>query len=391
MERYAEINGERILLKKGELQRKSDGMLLYRYIDEDKQRQTLYATDIDELRKKERLLLSSKVKTNYTINELFNEWKISKTGIRPHTWQNYTWLYDSYVRSKFGKRKVTEITFGDIVRFYISLQKERYLSVTTIDGLHTVLQQVFIYGVRQGYILVNPCAGAMTDMKRATAKSEIRIFSKREQDEFLNFCKENHPNWYPLFATMLFSGMRCGELCGLQWGDIDFEINRINIIHNLIYYKAGGGMALEMSEPKTKAGVRAFYMNASLREALQMQKDSQKKCKVCVAGHNDFVFVTKEGTTYQQGTINKTLRRIIADYNVRALEMNKPLLPSMSSHCLRKSFCCRMAEAGVPLKVASEIMGHSDSRTTFEIYMTVSSEWQAQEMSNFDEYMKKVQ
>lgn len=154
MERYAEINGERILLKKGELQRKSDGMLLYRYADEAKQRQTLYATDIDELRKKERILLSSKVKTNYTINELFNEWKISKTGIRPHTWQNYTWLYDSYVRSKFGKRKVTEITFGDIVRFYISLQKERYLSVTTIDGLHTVLQQVFIYGVRQVSILV---------------------------------------------------------------------------------------------------------------------------------------------------------------------------------------------------------------------------------------------
>ena len=100
MERYAEINGERILLKKGELQRKSDGMLLYRYIDEDKQRQTLYATDIDELRKKERLLLSSKVKTNYTINELFNEWKISvpmrnawrkfsaPTGITMNSWMS---------------------------------------------------------------------------------------------------------------------------------------------------------------------------------------------------------------------------------------------------------------------------------------------------------------
>lgn len=391
MERYAEINGEKILLRKGELQRKSDGMLMFRYLGDSGERKTLYATDIDELRKKERCLLGSTVKTTYTIDELFKEWKITKTGIREHTWQNYNWLYDAYVKNKFGKRKIVEVTFGDIVRFYISLKNERYLSVTTIDGLHTVLQQVFIYGVRQGYIIVNPCAGAMTDMKRSVKKADIKIFSKKEQTEFLDFCKEYHSNWYPLFATMLFSGMRCGELCGLQWGDVDFDNNKLDIVHNLIYYRKDREMLWEMSEPKTKAGVRSFYMSSTLKEVLLLQKEQKKKTKVCISGYTNFVFVTKEGTTYQQGTINKVLRRIISDYNVRALENEKPLLPVLSSHSLRKSFCCRMAEAGVPLKVASEIMGHSDSRTTFDIYMAVTNDWQAKELRNFDDYMKKVQ
>lgn len=391
MERYAEINGEKILLKKGELQRKSDGMLMFRYLGDSGDRKTLYATDIDDLRKKERLLIGFTVKVTYTIDELYNEWKITKTGIRQHTMQNYAWLYNAYVKSKFGKRKVVEVTFGDIVRFYISLKNERYLSVTTIDGLHTVLQQVFLYGVRQGYIVINPCSGAMTDLKRATAKSEIKTFSKREQSEFLGFCKEYHEIWYALFATMLFSGMRCGEVCGLQWSDIDFDNNRIDIRHNLVYYRKDREMLFEMSEPKTKAGVRSFFMSSTLREVLLMQRNSQKKSKVCINGYEDFVFVTKVGTTYQQGTINKALRRIIADYNVRAMENEKPLLPSLSSHGLRKSFCCRMAEARVPLKVAAEIMGHSDSRTTFDIYMTVSNDWKAKELRNFDEYMKKVQ
>lgn len=231
----------------------------------------------------------------------------------------------------------------------------------------------------------------MTDMKRAVKKAEIKVFSYKEQNRFLAFCKDNHSSWYPMFATMLFSGMRCGELCGLQWGDVDFCTNKINITHNLIYYAKNKEMLLEMSTPKTKAGIRSFYMSSMLKEALLLQKASAKKAKVCIDGYTDFVFVTKEGTPYQQGTINKVLRRIISDYNVKAIEKGEELLPSLSTHSLRKSFCCRMAEAGVPLKIASEIMGHSDSRTTFEIYMTVSNEWQAKEVKMFDDYMQKVQ
>ena len=59
-----------------------------------------------------------------------------------------------------------------------------------------------------------------------------------EQELFLNFLKTNakYKHWYPVFATMLGTGMRVGEAVGLRWCDVSFEENLISINHTLVYY-----------------------------------------------------------------------------------------------------------------------------------------------------------
>ncbi len=82
---------------------------------------------------------------------------------------------------------------------------------------------------------------------------------KSEQELFINFLKnnDNYNHWYPVFAVMLGTGMRVGEVTGLRWQDIDFDKNIISVNHTLVNYSRGKGKGnvFAVNPPKTKSGV----------------------------------------------------------------------------------------------------------------------------------------
>ena len=395
----------KIVLKTGETKR-ADGMYIFYYKGSDGKRRSISSKTIDGLRLKEAELNVEAVnnirsdKRTITLNEVHEEWLTTKT-VNPHTQANYDWLYNNYVKPKFGKKVIKNITEGDVIRFYKGLLSEKHLEITTVDGLQTVLQQVFIYAVKSHYILDNVCAGVMKNLKAAYKKpKEIQAFSLSEQNRFLDYLLEydekNKSHWYPMFATMILTGLRVGELSGLQWSDIDLDGDHphIYIRHNLVYYKddENGKMVWKMNSPKTRAGVRDFVLISRAAEALRMQKDAGLKCSVNIDGYEDFVFVNRFGETQHQGTINKALKRILTDANLDAIEKNKqgaslPILPAISSHALRKSFITRCAESGVSIKVCAKIVGHSDYRTTMDIYTMVGKDWEQTEMDKLESYI----
>lgn len=395
----------KIVLKTGETKR-ADGMYIFYYKGSDGKRRSISSKTIDGLRLKEAELNVEAVnnirsdKRTITLNEVHVEWLTTKT-VNPHTQANYDWLYNNYVKPKFGKKVIKNITEGDVIRFYKGLLSEKHLEITTVDGLQTVLQQVFIYAVKSHYILDNVCAGVMKNLKAAYKKpKEIQAFSLSEQNRFLDYLLEydekNKSHWYPMFATMILTGLRVGELSGLQWSDVDLDGDHphIYIRHNLVYYKddENGKMVWKMNSPKTRAGVRDFVLISRAAEALRMQKDAGLKCSVNIDGYENFVFVNRFGETQHQGTVNKALKRILTDANLDAIEKNKqgaslPILPAISSHALRKSFITRCAESGVSIKVCAKIVGHSDYRTTMDIYTMVGKDWEQTEMDKLESYI----
>ena len=395
----------KIALKTGETKR-SDGMYIYYYYDKNHKRRSISSKTIDGLRLKEAELnveVANNIRSDkrtITLNEVHEEWLTTKT-INPHTQANYDWLYNNYVKPSFGKKVIKNITEGDVIRFYKGLLSEKHLAITTVDGLQTVLQQVFIYAVKSHYILDNVCAGVMKNLKAAYGKpKEIQAFSLSEQNRFLAYLLEydekNKSHWYPMFATMILTGLRVGELSGLQWSDVDLDGDHphMYIRHNLVYYKddENGKMVWKMNSPKTRAGVRDFVLTSRAAEALRMQRDAGLKCSVNIDGYEDFVFVNRFGETQHQGTVNKALKRILTEANLDAIEKNKqgaslPILPAISSHALRKSFITRCAESGVSIKVCAKMVGHSDYRTTMDIYTMVGKEWEQTEMDKLESYI----
>lgn len=398
---------DRIVLKAGESQRKN-GSYQYRWSDHSGKRHYLYAKTLDELREKEKQVTADqhdgiKAEARYvTVNDLFEMWCQLKRGLKNNTFENYKYMYNTYVKPTFGKMRVSTLKKSDVKRFYNSLADERFLQATTIDAVHTVLHQVLDMAVDDSYIRNNPSDNVLKELKQSHVfKTEKRRgLTKPEQELLLDYLKQHriYNHWYPIFAILLGTGLRIGELTGLRWCDIDLEEGVIDVNHTLVYYDhrdASGktGCYYNVNTPKTEAGKRQVPMLDFVKEAFLMEKQYQEavglKCTETVDGYTDFIFLNRHGGLQRAGTLNKAIRRIIRDCNDEILlrdENATLLLPHFSCHSLRHTFTTRMCEAGVNVKVIQDTLGHADISTTLDIYTDVTKEFKKTEFAGLEIY-----
>lgn len=399
---------DRIVLKKGESQR-PNGTYDYRWTGRDGKRHVVYAKTLEELRAKEAEIEKDKhdgikAEARYvTINDLFELWCQLKRGLKDNTFQNYKYMYNMFVRPSFGKLRIASVKKSDVKRFYNTLADEKILTIATIDNIHTVLHQVFDLAVDDNYIRINPTDHMLKELKQShNFETEKRkALTVAEQKLFIDFL-QNHPqyhHWYPVFAVMLGTGMRVGEIVGLRWCDIDLEQGIIGVNHTLVYYNHGDGKGCSFSinTPKTKAGERTIPMLDFVKEAFLMEKKYQEEtglhCKATVDCYTDFIFINRFGDVQHQGTLNKAIRRIIRDCNDEVLlrgEADPVLLPKFSCHSLRHTFTTRLCESGVNVKVIQDVLGHADISTTMDIYVDVTKDMKQKEFNVLGEYFGKI-
>lgn len=402
---------DRIVLRKGESQR-PNGTYDYRWTGKDGKRHVVYAKTLEDLREKEKEIERDKsdgikAEARYvTINNLFDLWKQIKRGLKDNTFQNYQYMYNTFVRPEFGKTRVSTVKKTDVKRFYNYLADERGLQASTIDSVHTVLHQVLEMAVDDCYLRNNPSNNVLKELKQSHVfKTEKRkALTKPQQDLLLDFLKRNHTynHWYPVIAVMVGTGLRVGEVTGLRWCDIDLENGMIDVNHTLIYYchrdeAQKNGCYFNVNTPKSEAGVRQVPMLDFVKEAFLLEKQYQEamgvECKATVDGYTDFIFVNRFGNVQHQGTLNKAIRRVIRDCNDEVLlkEENEPvLLPHFSCHTLRHTFTTRLCEAGVNIKVIQDTLGHADVQTTLNIYADVTKELKQAEFAGLEEYFEKT-
>lgn len=399
----------RITLRKGETQRK-DGIYDYRWTSPDGKRHSIYASTLEELREKEEQIAVDNhdgIRTEtrmVTVNEMFDLWCDLKRGIKDNTFQNYKYMYNMFVRSGFGKLRITTVKRTDVKRFYNKLADGQILKVSTIDTIHNLLHQVFDMAVNDNYIRLNPTDNMLKELKKAHNFSveKRKALTIPEQELFVNFLKSSikYNHWYPVFAVMLGTGMRVGEVTGLRWSDIDFDEGVISVNHTLVFYNHGDnkGCYFSVNTPKTAAGNRTIPILPLVREALQMEKAYQEevgvKCNVSIDGYTDFVFVNRFGATQHQGTLNKAIRRMIRDCNdeilLKSSVADPVLLPPFSCHSLRHTFTTRAVEAGMNVKVLQEILGHKDISTTLNIYTDITKDTKKRELVVLENYLENM-
>ena len=382
-----------VVLKDGEYER-SNGTYEYKYQNKVGKRKSIYARNLVELRKKENIILKnlldevSNFDSNLSINDIFKIWKKVKRGVEPN----------------FGKLKLSKLKRTDVRSFYNGLKEDGNLKVSTIDSIHTVLHQVLDVAVDDEYIRFNPSDNALKELKLAyQGESEKkRAMTLEQQKIFQNFlysCNEQK-RWYPIFCVMLWTGMRVGEVTCLQWDDLDFENNIINVDKTLVYYSKGKGLSLKyaINTTKTEAGTRKIPMTSEVKKAFLMEKELQEafniKCIDSIGGYNDFVFLNRFGNVHNNGTLNKALRRIVRDCNLEIIDKSHNssdeavLLPHLSNHILRHTFSTRLNENNVNVKVIQAILGHADVSTTMDIYVDATEDFKNEVMKDFEKSME---
>ena len=208
------------VLKEGEYQR-SNGTYEFKWRNKRGKRFSLSAKTLDELREKEVEALRDALdgvttsNNNLTINDLYDLWLQLKRGLKANTLSNYRYMYEQYVKPHFGNSKLKELKRSDVRAFYNNLVDEKHIKVNTLDCVHSVLHQVLELAVEDEYLRYNPADNALKELKKAHKnESEKRhALTLAQQNLFEDYLWRNNKarRWYPIFVTMLWTGMREGR------------------------------------------------------------------------------------------------------------------------------------------------------------------------------------
>lgn len=328
---------------------------------------------------------------------MFDRYMLSKYNLRESTRSAYIYTYDHYVRDTFGRKRIAEIKYSDILQFYYYLLNQKGISLGTLDSVHCLLHPTFQLAVRDEIIRKNPTTGVMKEISRESGKNRgVRhALTITQQRVFMEYIA-NHPiyyHWCPIFTILLGTGCRIGEALGLRWQDLDFENRVISINHCLVYYqkKDDNRCMLRVSLPKTEAGIRTIPMLDIVKDAFEMLREEQEENgynETEIDGMSGFIFCNRFGNVPNPQTVNHTIKRILNQHNADELirakkERREPiLLPDFSCHHLRHTFCTRLCENEMNLKVIQSIMGHRNIETTMDIYTEATEEKKQESFEN---------
>ncbi len=235
----------------------------------------------------------------------------------------------------FGGMSLRDVTLPHVQEFIKGLLGKG-LSPKTIGNVLVILKEMFKHAVQWGHLDANPAQcverprGEETEMEVLTPEEIRRLLEA--QDEPLR----------TLLLTAVLTGMRQGELFGLQWEDIDFEHHQIHVRRALWHGTLG--------TPKSRRSRRAIDLPPTLKEALR-QLSTQKR--------SEFVFCTERGTP------------IDAD-NFRHREFPAALrragLRRVRFHDLRHTYTSLLIAQGAHPKYIQAQLGHASIQTTLDRY-----------------------
>ena len=234
---------------------------------------------------------------------------------------------------------------------------KRALNSNTVLHYHKLLSTMFKTAVLWGMISGNPCERVKPP--RVGAK-EPKYLDEKQSAIMLDLLEYEREDYRVMIRTLLFTGMRRGELLGLKWADFDLKKGLLQISRSVQYLPERG---VYVDETKTETSKRIMKLPKMVVEDLKQHRIAQLEQRLKCGDRwidNDFVFTNAEGRPFRPDTLSNWFREFIAQHN--------DVLPEITVHSLRHTHCTRLLEAGLPLKYVQERLGHKNINVTMNIY-----------------------
>ena len=357
------LNGKE--LGRGISQRK-DGLYQGTYIDVFGKRRYLYGKTIKEITEK---LYTSKhednIDSSYTVDEWFNVWLSTyKINLRNTTIADIKYIYKD-IQNILGDIKLDKIN-------PIVLQKtiNSFNSYNKRNRCYLIINDMLNCATKTHIIKENPTKDVIV-LKDTSEEKDKRVLSDKEVDLLLKYSKGKYLYYYIQIA--LNTGMRCGEITGLTWDNIDFINYLVHVRHTYINKGSLDGRIKELHRPKTKKGYRDIPMTEELKNIL-LEIQNNYSCRVKDNEYKNFVLLTKIGTGNNQANINLSLKRLVNKINIKENLDNSNKIEYFTSHALRRTFATRAIRNGMNPKTLQYILGHSSYEMTMDLYCQVFQE-----------------
>jgi integrase len=300
------------------------------------------------------------------VAEYLAEWlEVQRTQVQPSTWSSYRGNVDRYLTPHLGGLRLDEITVAGLNRLYSLLlrrggYKGKALSLRTVELAHTVLRKALEDARRLDLIAVNPALDATlprVDPRDGTTvdTSKVNAWTAEELRTF--FAHIAGHRWEPHLTVAATTGVRRGELLGITWEDVDTERGLLHVRHAL---SVVDGHAI-LKGTKTERP-RTLHLDARTVEAFREQRSRQDRWRQeAQAGWRngwDLVFTMEDGRYIHPNHFGVEFIRLVEAAPV----------PRIRLHDLRHTHATLLLGEGVPIKVVSERLGHSEVSITLDVY-----------------------
>jgi len=281
--------------------------------------QTVKGTKRDAQRYLREVLLSleqgSYVKPNkITLGEWLRQWLKDYASINTtdRTQESYSSIVERHLIPSLGKVILTDLQPQHIQSYYAEkLNKGRAdgkggLSTRSVVYHHRILSKALDYAVKMGVVVRNV---ADVIQPPRVARVTMQTLSPEEVTRFLDVARET--DYYVYFATLLYTGLRRGELLALRWRNLDLDSGTLTVVETA--YRLGNG-EYRIKEPKTQQSRRTVTLPSSLIELFKVYRADQELLRIQLGislNADDFVFIRTDGSPINPNAITLAFRRII--------------------------------------------------------------------------------
>ncbi len=308
---------------------------------------------------KYRKLMNKSQQSDISFSSAYAEWFQSIAyHIKESTAANYTLKVEKHILPYFGESRICDIDQATVYQF-ISDKQDKGLSNRYISDILILMKSVFKFASRK-YHTPNVMDDIVMPKKQ---KSNVRLLSNNEENQLMTILRANQNNTSMGIILARMTGLRIGELCALQWKDLNLDLKTLTVNKTIqrIQTKNGNSKTkLIITEPKSETSKRTIPIPDCVIELLSKFKTSD----------DDYILSGDE----------KPVEPRVMQYRFAKILKNGNL-PSIPFHSIRHQFASYCVKLGFDIKALSEILGHSTVEITLNLYVHSSFEQKAEYMN----------
>ena len=294
--------------------------------------------------------------------------------LAPSTYKRYCRMLETRLLPYFGHFYINKIKPTDIMKFYDLLEKDtqlvrkkgnngsktrKPLSGKTILEHHRLLRAMLHKAVYWQLIVANPAERVQPPKARKPKRRSYDDEQTKVLLENLEQLSSEDTKYKVAIILTVFTGVRLGELMGLEWQDVDFK-NGIISINRSSQYLADMGVFTKV--PKTESSIREIAIPEfiiSLLEEYKLWYEEQKSIYGELWMNSDRLFVQADGKPMHPSTISKWFVKYVGQIG----------LPVINFHGLRHTNASLLVAQNIDIAVISARLGHAQISTTLDFYV----------------------
>ncbi len=300
----------------------------------------------------ETVVLSQPEQTMPMVKGYLEEWLCvyAKTHCKASTYRGYARAVRQHLLPAFGDRPLHALKREDVKRLIAQLT-QRGLARGTVQNCLVPLKAAYYQAVEDGVVTQNPAARMGRWLQGAyDRRATIQPLTNLEIQTLLATAEQREPSLAPVLLCAVRTGLRMGELIGLQWGDVDFHGQFIEVRRGVVLR--------QVTTTKTHK-IRRVDMSPQLQATLQRLKEL-RQIEAMNQGRqiSPWVFLSPEGQRWDDRNLRRAYYRCLERAEMREVRF----------HDLRHTYASLMGAQGAPPKYVQEQLGHSSIQVTMDIY-----------------------